>query len=322
MSFPLNPTNNQTATVNNIVYLYNSTKGAWLRQFSNVSTGGGSSLSLTAANVQAVIGAVNPGSFPTLNQNTTGSAASATNAVVAQMVTGLTAANVQAVIGSVNPSSFPALNQSPSTYSGSLTSSQITQALGFTPYNNTNPSGYINGITSTMVTNALGFTPYNNSNPNGYVANGNSPSFGATSTGPLTVSGNITATGDITAFFSDRRLKTNIRPITDAIDKIMSLHGVTYMPNELAKSFGFVDDSVIPGLFTDEVADVFPYVVKPAPFDTDASGHSKSGQNYKTVQYEKLVPLLVEAIKEQQIVIEQQQSQITEILALLKKSHL
>lgn len=51
-----------------------------------------------------------------------------------------------------------------------LSSTDVTTALGFTPYNNSNPSGYITGITSTMVTTALGFTPYNSSNPNSYIS--------------------------------------------------------------------------------------------------------------------------------------------------------
>lgn len=51
-----------------------------------------------------------------------------------------------------------------------LSSSDVTTALGFTPYNNTNPSGYISSITSSMVTTALGYTPYNGAtNPNGYI---------------------------------------------------------------------------------------------------------------------------------------------------------
>jgi hypothetical protein len=40
-----------------------------------------------------------------------------------------------------------------------LSSSDVTGALGFTPYNATNPSGFISGINSGMVTSALGYTP-------------------------------------------------------------------------------------------------------------------------------------------------------------------
>lgn len=56
-----------------------------------------------------------------------------------------------------------------------LTSSQVTTALGFTPYNATNPNNYISGITSSMVTTALGYTPENVANkgvPNGYAGLG------------------------------------------------------------------------------------------------------------------------------------------------------
>lgn len=51
-----------------------------------------------------------------------------------------------------------------------ITSSDVTTALGFTPYDSSNPSGYISGITSLMVTTALGYTPYDASNPNGYIS--------------------------------------------------------------------------------------------------------------------------------------------------------
>lgn len=56
-------------------------------------------------------------------------------------------------------------------YITGITSSDVTTALGYTPYNSTNPDGYISGITSGDVTNALGYTPYNSSNPNGYTSN-------------------------------------------------------------------------------------------------------------------------------------------------------
>lgn len=52
---------------------------------------------------------------------------------------------------------------------GAISSSNVTTALGFTPYNATNPNGYITGINSSDVTTALGFTPYNATNPSGYI---------------------------------------------------------------------------------------------------------------------------------------------------------
>ena len=48
-----------------------------------------------------------------------------------------------------------------------------------------------------------------------------------------------------------------------------------------------------------------PEVVKPAPFDVTEDGGSKSGEYYLTVMYERLIPLIVETIKEQQKEIEQ-----------------
>lgn len=113
----------------------------------------------------------------------------------------------------------------------------------------------------------------------------------------VAVTGAITATGNITAFFSDRRLKENIAPITAAADKVDTLHGITYTPNALAASFGYDKTEKIVGVFADEVKAVLPEAIKLAPFDTE-NGASKSGENYMTVQYEKLVPLLIEAIKE------------------------
>ena len=63
----------------------------------------------------------------------------------------------------------PYNSTNPNGYLTGITSTQVTTALGYTPYNSSNPSGYITGITSGMVTTALGFTPYNNSNPSGYI---------------------------------------------------------------------------------------------------------------------------------------------------------
>jgi hypothetical protein len=84
--------------------------------------------------------------------------------------TSIKTVNGQSVLGSGNIQIDGGVT-SFNTRTGAITlgSSDVTTALGFTPYNSTNPSGFISGITSAMVTTALGFTPYNSSNPSGYL---------------------------------------------------------------------------------------------------------------------------------------------------------
>jgi hypothetical protein len=112
--------------------------------------------------------------------------------------------------------------------------------------------------------------------------------------------GEIRATNQITSFYSDERLKEDIVEIKDALEKVMQLRGVTYTPNSIAESLGYKKENMV-GVLAQDVEKVLPEAVKPAPFDImlfENTEISKSGQNYKTVQYEKLVPLLIEAIKE------------------------
>lgn len=112
--------------------------------------------------------------------------------------------------------------------------------------------------------------------------------------------GGIYATGAITAYYSDARLKNVTGKIENALDKVAQLSGVYYTNNDTAKSFGYDSEEVQVGVLAGQVEAVLPQIVKPAPFDLDENGNSKSGENYKTVQYEKLVPLLIEAINELQ----------------------
>jgi len=112
--------------------------------------------------------------------------------------------------------------------------------------------------------------------------------------------GGIFATGNITAYYSDARLKTVKGKIENALDKVATLSGVIYTNNDVAKSFGYESDEEQVGVLAQEIEAVMPQVVKAAPFDLDENGNSKSGQNYKTVQYDRLVPLLIEAINELQ----------------------
>jgi hypothetical protein len=114
--------------------------------------------------------------------------------------------------------------------------------------------------------------------------------------------GEIRAINQITSFYSDQRLKENITQITNALSKVTSLRGVTFNSNELAASFGFNDTSSQVGVIAQDIESVLPQAVKRAPFDVmkddDGIEISRSGQEYLTVQYERIIPLLIEAIKE------------------------
>jgi hypothetical protein len=123
----------------------------------------------------------------------------------------------------------------------------------------------------------------------------------------LAVSGAITATGNITAYFSDERLKAKLGNIDNAINKISQLNGFYYTNNKLANSFGYTDTKTQLGLSAQEVQSVFPDIVSLAPFDRkeNTTNESKSGENYLTIDYSKLVPVLVEAIKELKVEIEE-----------------
>jgi len=105
----------------------------------------------------------------------------------------------------------------------------------------------------------------------------------------ITSGQNLSVPGDITAFASDIRLKTSIQQIDNAVAKVCSLSGFTYTHNEIGKKLlGGSGNRRFAGVSAQAVQDVLPEAVRPAPTD----------ENYLTVQYEKLVPLLIEAIKE------------------------
>tara|TARA_R110000822_G_scaffold15468_6_gene53490 strand:- start:6614 stop:7828 length:1215 start_codon:yes stop_codon:yes gene_type:complete len=119
----------------------------------------------------------------------------------------------------------------------------------------------------------------------------------------LNSSGNLTVTGDVTAFVSDERLKTRVDTIDNAVEKVCSLNGFIYKFNDTAKDLGFDTEKRHVGLSAQEVEKVLPEVIKPAPVDN----------KYKTLDYAKIVPLLVEAIKEQQGQIENLQKKLEEM---------
>ena len=106
-------------------------------------------------------------------------------------------------------------------------------------------------------------------------------------TGPTGTAGEIRATNNITAYYSDDRLKTRSGNIQNALAKVMTLNGFHYQANETAQALGYKAKPEV-GVSAQEVQAVLPEVVVPAPID----------EQYLTVHYDKLVPLLIEAIKE------------------------
>jgi hypothetical protein len=100
----------------------------------------------------------------------------------------------------------------------------------------------------------------------------------------LSVVGGIAATGNITSPFfyseSDIALKEDVNPISNALKKVLKLTGVDFIWKKTNQK-GL-------GVIAQEVEKIIPHIV------------STSNAGYKTVQYDSLVPLLIEAIKDQQ----------------------
>jgi hypothetical protein len=123
--------------------------------------------------------------------------------------------------------------------------------------------------------------------------------FSNSNTSSFAVQTAITATGDITAFFSDDRLKDRYSNIPNAVEKVKSLNGFYYEPNITAQDLGYQKEMHV-GVSAQEVNAIMPEVVAPAPIDN----------KYLTVKYDRLIPLLIEAIKEQQIQIDELKAQL------------
>ena len=95
--------------------------------------------------------------------------------------------------------------------------------------------------------------------------------------------GEVRSTGDVIAYYSsDERLKDNIKPIDNALDKINSLGGYEFDWNDNQSTYSGHDIGVI----AQEVKDVFPELV------------IERDNGYLAVKYEKLVAVLIQGIKE------------------------
>jgi len=111
-------------------------------------------------------------------------------------------------------------------------------------------------------------------------------------------SGEIRATNDITAFYSsDKSLKENIKNIENPLEKVSQINGVTFdWTDDYIKEHGGEDDYFVRkndvGVIAQEIEKVLPEAVKEKKLAL------VDGKNYKTVQYDAIHGLLIQAIKE------------------------
>jgi hypothetical protein len=149
----------------------------------------------------------------------------------------------------------------------------------------------VTGSAQIAIASTSGFGTYLNQ----AVLSTSSPTFAG-----LTINGAITATGDITAYYSsDKRYKNNIQPITDALAKVRTLNGVTWEWNDDVNEVTKAAPKT--GLIAQEVQSVLPEVVK------------EKEDGYLGLDYAKMMGLMVEAIKEQQLQIEKLQLEVADL---------
>ncbi len=119
-------------------------------------------------------------------------------------------------------------------------------------------------------------------------------------------SGNVCTTGSY-LICSDARFKRNVRPLADSLDKVLKLRGVQFdWKRDEFPDHNFSEDRQV-GFIAQEVAKVLPELVAGGGGDNE----------FYTVSYGRIVPVLVEAVKELNGEVEHKDSQITELQARL-----
>ena len=132
--------------------------------------------------------------------------------------------------------------------------------------------------------------------------------------GTRTFAGEVRATSEITAYYgSDERLKENIQPIASPMTMLESIRGVYFdWTQEHIQSRGGEDGFFVRkhdiGVIAQEVEAILPEIVATRP------------DGFKAVKYEKLVPLLIEAIKDQKSTIDHLSAEVQELKELVQKS--
>lgn len=136
----------------------------------------------------------------------------------------------------------------------------------------------------------------------GFISRAYVPASGAVA---LVVSGQINANG--TVYNSDARYKKNINTLGNSLEKVLQLRGVSYEMKKTEFPDKQFADGLQVGLIAQEVEAIVPEVVT-----TNADG-------YKSVDYAKLVPVLIEALKSQQQQRQEDLKRIEKLEELLKQ---
>lgn len=116
--------------------------------------------------------------------------------------------------------------------------------------------------------------------------------------------------------YSDRKIKTNVQPLRNALDKVMLLKPSTY--DYKTEEYPGLSLTKRPqmGLIAQEVEVVFPDLVKETgiPGRNEKGNVIATGETAKTVNYVNLIPVLIAAMQEQQKQIDEQKIQIAELM--------
>ena len=123
-----------------------------------------------------------------------------------------------------------------------------------------------------------------------------------------------------TAYYttSDKRLKTDVRPLTNSLDKIMALKTYTYKfkhDTELEKAMNLPENEQI-GFLAQELETVIPQAVRDIPAEIGANTPEREDDRtewFKGIQPDFLLPVVVNAMQEQQAVIVKQNETITQL---------
>ena len=123
-------------------------------------------------------------------------------------------------------------------------------------------------------------------------------------TGTIRAKGDIIADNDVISYVSsDKKYKENVIQIQNAIDKVIQLRGVEF--DWIENPSGYTGHDI--GVIAQEVQAVVPEIVRVGAHDQ------------LQVNYEKIVPLLIEAIREQNNKIEKLEHTVNELKNLIQK---